>query len=441
MLSVLCLPVLVMACEKTGMQPGEINNKTQASSKNKVTLAAVFPVSNSTQLNTALSTCSPGDIILLANGNYAGFTVTTDRITIQAVNKGGAVINSGLIRLKQVSGVSVFGLKVTTPGTSNTVDGETFKQAVWIEASDSCRLAGNTLLLSGHTNTTNWIMLSGNSNYNRIDHNDFGANAIDGHYIFVRGNRTGISVPSDRTSWANGGGPVNPDMARHTTIDSNYFHDQTSGASAVITLGGIGLAGDYQATYSLFDHNLLVNCDGDAEMVENKSSNNTISNNTVRTSVGTISLRAGNNCTVSGNLMLQGGKAGAAGIKIYEKNHTVTGNYVDNPQDYGFVLGAGDAYTNPSFSHAQVFNANVSNNIWINLNVRGVIIGHGGDGTVAPVGCTFANNQLRGTVSPLIKLSKPGNTVFSNNTISGPTPPMPGTPLTSAEAGPSSFSY
>ncbi|SDH33475.1 polysaccharide lyase domain-containing protein [Chitinophaga filiformis] len=110
-------------------------------------------------------------------------------------------------------------------------------------------------------------------------------------------------------------------------------------------------------------------------------------------------------------------------------------------QDYGFVLGAGDSYTNPGFSHAQVVNANVSNNIWINLNVRGVIIGHGGDGSVSPDGCTFANNALRGSVSPLINLSHPGNTVFTNNTTSGSNPAMPGTPLTTTNTGPASYSY
>ncbi len=230
-------------------------------------------------------------------------------------------------------------------------------------------------------------------------------------------------------------------MARNTQIDYNYFHDQTTAASAALTMGGIGLAGDYQNTNTVFEKNLLVNCDGDAEIIENKSSGNIIRNNTIRTSVGMISLRAGNNCTVSGNLMLQEGKNGTGGIKIYEKNHTVTGNYIDNPQDYGFVLGAGDSYTNPSFSHAQVVNANVSNNIWINLNVRGVIIGHGGDGTVSPDGCTIANNALRGSVSPLINLSHPGNTVFTNNTTSGSNPAMPGTPLTTTNTGPASYSY
>jgi len=184
-----------------------------------------------------------------------------------------------------------------------------------------------------------------------------------------------------------------------------------------------------------------VNCDGDAEIISIKSSNNTVRTNTFRTSIGTISSRAGNSNTITGNLMLQAGKTGTGGIKIYEKNHIVTGNYVDNPQDYGFVLGAGDSYTSSNFSHAQVFNASVTGNIWINLNNRGVIIGHGSNDMLPPTGCTFSNNALRGSASTLLDLRLPGNTVFSNNTTSGSNPAMPGTPLTTADTGPGSYSY
>jgi len=424
------------ACQKTAIKSDPATNHNTPKEE-----STTFNVANNSQLNAALSAAVSGDKIILANGTYAGFTVTQSGITIQAANKGSAIVSSGIIRLSNVSSVTLQGLKITTAGSTQTVDGESFPVAVWFEASNSCRLAGSTLTLSGQASGTQWVMLSGNSNNNRIDHNDFGSNSVKGHYIFVRGNRTGITVPSDRTSWANGNGPNNPNMARNTQIDHNYFHDMAASMGEIMVLGGIGVAGDYQNTNTLVDSNLFVNCDGDAEIISIKSSSNTVRNNTFRTSVGTISCRAGNSNTVSGNLMLQAGKTGTGGIKIYEKNHIITGNYVDNPQDYGFVLGAGDSYTSSNFSHAQVFNASVTNNIWINMNTRGVIIGHGSNDMLPPTGCTFSNNALRGSASTLLDLRVPGNTVFSNNTTSGPNPNMPGTPLTTSDTGPGSYTY
>ena len=430
--------LVITGCKKNhGITPDTGNTVLQK--KSNIQVDAIRNVSNNTELTSAMAAAVAGDVIVLADGTYAGFTVTKSNITIQAATKGGANITSGIIRLSTVSNVNLLGLRITTPGSAQTIDGEAFKTAVWFEATTACRLAGSYLKLSGQSSVTDWVMLSGNSNNNRIDHNEFGPNTVNGHFIFVRGNRTGISVPTDRTSWANGSGPNNPNMARHTTIDSNYFHDQTPDTHASICLGGIGLAGDYQNTFSVVQNNLFVNCDGDAEIIEIKSSSNTIRHNTIRTSIGTLSLRSGNNSTVADNLMLQEGKAGTGGIKIYEKDHTITGNYIDNTNDYPLVLGAGDAYTNPSFGHAQVFRANVSGNTFINIATRPVIIGHGGDGTVSPVDCHFDNNNLRGTVSPLIDKRRPGNTTFVGNTESGSTPPLPYTPLTTSDAGPSAY--
>jgi poly(beta-D-mannuronate) lyase len=431
-----------VACKKTLVGPeAATKHNAEVEQKTLAAVATTFNVSNNSQLNTAMSSAVSGDKIILANGSYTGFTVTKSGITIQAANKGSAIVSSGIIRLSKVSSVTVQGLKITTSGSTQTVDGESFPVAVWFEASNNCRLAGSTLKLSGQASGTQWVMLSGNSNNNRVNHNEFGSNSVKGHYIFVRGNRTGITVPSDRTNWANGNGPNNPNMARNTRIDHNYFHDMAASTGEIMVLGGIGVAGDYQNTNTVVESNLFVNCDGDAEIISIKSSSNTVRTNTFRTSVGTISSRAGNSNTISGNLMLQAGKTGTGGIKIYEKNHVVTGNYVDNPQDYGFVLGAGDSYTSSNFSHAQVFNASVTSNIWINMNTRGVIIGHGSNDKLPPTGCTFSNNALRGSASTLLDLRLPGNTVFSNNSTSGSNPGIPSTPLTTSDTGPGSYNY
>jgi len=402
-------------------------------------------VSSSSALSSAAASAGPGTCILVANGSYSGFTVTADGtstspITIRAANRGGATINSGTITLNGASYVTLEGFTITAGGSSLSVDNQTRSAAVFFINTNNSRLTRSTLRVP--STTSGWVYLGGNSNNNRIDHCEFGPGTTNkGFYIYPSGRNTisGVTAPAKGTSgyqsWANGGSPNNPNMARNTRIDRNYFHDKKSSTGEVMTLGGIGITGDYQDTFSLVENNLFVNCDGDAEMIASKSSSNTIRLNTVRTSVGMISLRAGNKCKVQDNIQIQGGKSGTAGIKIYEHDHTITGNYIDNPTDYALLIGAGDSYLSTSFGHAACERCVMDGNIAINLNARPAIIGHGGSG-VAPRDCTFRNNQLRGSLSSLISTPNPGNTVISGNTTSGSNPPLPRTPLSTGDVGP-----
>ena len=103
---------------------------------------------------------------------------------------------------------------------------------------------------------------------------------------------------------------------------------------------------------------LFTNCDGDPEFISIKSSKNYIRYNTVRTSSGAFVARAGNKNEFIGNFMLQGNKSGTAGVRVYEMDHVIANNYIDNARTYPILLGSGDCYT-CSFSHAQTQRARV----------------------------------------------------------------------------------
>src|SRR5438046_691036 len=115
------------ACKKTGVGSEAATDNNPPVEKNTLAAAATtFNVSNNSQLNTAMSSAVSGDKIVLANGTYAGFTVTKSGITIQAANKGSATVSSGIIRLSKVTSVTIQGLKITSAGSTQTVDGESF---------------------------------------------------------------------------------------------------------------------------------------------------------------------------------------------------------------------------------------------------------------------------------------------------------------------------
>lgn|GEM_PF-1419425 len=380
-------------------------------------------VNSNSSLSSAVSNALPGDCIVLANGSYAGFTISRDGasnapIVIRAANRGGATISSGIIRLNHTSFVTIEGLTMTTSGSTQTVDGESFPVGVWIDGGDNCRITRNTFRLTGQATGTQWIMVGGNSNLNRIDHNEFGPNTVDNvHYIFVRGQREIAGVTPDplrdRGPWSEGNGPVNPNIARNTQIDHNYFHDMASGTAEAIVLGGLGITGDYQNTASIVESNLFVHCDGDPETVSIKSSGNTIRYNTILNSAGGIVSRSGNQSQIIGNFI----RGGATGIRIHERDHTVYNNYVENMTDYPFNIGNGNFYDQTGFTHAQVVRARVAHNTFVTINNRPVIIGWSSR-PLLPQDCVFANNILSGSAT-LLDASQAGNTTFSNNIANG----------------------
>ncbi|GEM_PF-1396404 len=389
-------------------------------------------VSSSSALASAVSGAQPGDCIVLANGNYSGFTMTksgnaSNPITIEAANQGQATINSGVVELSGANYVTLQGLTVTTSGGNLTVDGVVRAVGFALINASHCEVTRCTFKLSGAASGNAWIFLGDNSQSNRIDYCEFGPNSVGGHthYIFPCGDPTiaGVTPPSDRTSWANGNGPYNPNMARYTEIDHNYFHDQASGAGEIIVPGGIGVTGDYQGTFTTIEYNLFVNCNGDAEVVSVKSSTNTVRYNTLRTSAGVISLRSGNGSSVYGNFILCGGTGG--GVKVNEMNHKVYNNYIENSDtgNYPIMLENGDPYSSSSFAHARVVNAQVTHNTVVNPG-RQFLVGHGSS-TLPPTNCVVANNIITGS-GTLYSETSGANLVRSQNIIHGFTPSQSG---------------
>jgi hypothetical protein len=144
-----------------------------------------------------------------------------------------------------------------------------------------------------------------------------------------------------------------------------------------VRLGCCGATFDYHDTFNVVEHNLFVNCSGEAEMISMKSSANTFRYNTVRNSAGNISLRAGRHNTVYGNYVFGTGNQG--GIRMYEDDHKIFNNYIATGQ--ALIANRADAI------HAAVKNALIVNNTFL--------------GSVALTGTnnTFANNITGGTVS------------------------------------------
>jgi len=395
--------------------------------------AATINVSTSVQLASAVAAANPGDLIIMANGNYSGFTMTRSgsssaAITIQAATVGGAVFNSGTIIFTNVSYINLDGIGFTSSGGSANVDGTTIYFGILLDNANDCRITRGTFALAGAHTGNGWITLENNSQSNEVDHCEFGPNSVGDHthYIFPTGdpNISGVTPPSDRTSWAHGGGPYNPNMARYTEIDHNYFHDQGSNDGEILALGAVGVCGDYQGTHSTVEYNLFVNCNGDAEIITTKSSTNTIRFNTVITSAGVFSLRSGNSSSVYGNFFLCGGTGG--GVKINEMHHKVYNNYIENTDtsNYPIMAENGDPYSSTNFAHAEVVDAEITYNTVYNPG-RQVLIGHSSS-ILPPTNCVFANNIISGSGTLYSEGSPAPIITRSQNIVNGTAPSQSG---------------
>ena len=381
-------------------------------------------VATDAALTAALGGAAPGDCIVLADGTYSGFTTSVrgtpaEPITVRAAHRGRATVASGGIFLNGAAHVILEGLKVTGYSV-RSVDGTTRRLGIGLQDAQHCRVTRCFLQIASPPVDTHWVGIGGNSSHNRVDHCDLGPFAGTGKqvYIYPAGNAriSGVTNPADRTPWAEGRGPFNPNVARDTLIDHNYLHDKAPGSSEPIILCGIGMTCDYQDTNTVVEYNLFENAHGDSETISVKSSSNVIRYNTIRTTGGGFVSRAGNKNQFIGNFILQGGVTGSAGVRLHEKDHVVYNNYIENTASEPINVYSGDPYDG-AFTHAQVFRARIVHNTIVGIGGRAVTMGGGGN-LLPPQDVVFANNLLAGSAR-LLNLAIPGNTSFHSNIASG----------------------
>jgi hypothetical protein len=246
------------------------------------------------------------------------------------------------------------------------IDGFNHTGAAGVTITDASnnRITRSRFRLAGGT----FVAVTGTSNANRIDHNEFGPLGGVGHFIHPTG------------------------MSERTRIDHNYLHDFAAcggNGCETISLGCCGAAADAHETFNVVEHNLLVNCDGEGEMIGMKSSSNTVRFNTIRSSRGQISFRAGKKNTAHGNYILGEGKSGTQGIRMLDEDHLVYSNYVD-VEAFPLRMQHGDVPGFPPIRRARVVH-----NTFV---VSGAPIELGGTGhSVPPMDSSFANNLIIGT--------------------------------------------
>ena len=321
-------------------------------------------VANAGALGGALGAAKAGDCLVLADGDYPAPAITAKGtaeapVVVRAENKLKVNMN-GVVKLDGSSYVVLEG--ITFPGGAGTSVGG---------SADHIRIT-RSRYNSGSAH------FEGTAHDNRVDHCEFGPKGTDGNLVQPTG------------------------MSTNTRIDHNYLHDVSAAGGngrETVRLGCCGATFDYHDTGNIVEHNLFVNCSGEAEMISIKSSANIVRYNTVRNSAGNISLRAGRHNTIYGNYVFGTGNQG--GIRMYEDDHKIFNNYIATGQ--ALIANRSDAI------HAVVKNALIVNNTFLGsvvLSGQNNVFANNITSAAPSIGGATGGNNLLADAAGLVKMGE-----------------------------------
>ncbi|MBI9040777.1 chondroitinase-B domain-containing protein [Lutibacter sp.] len=340
------------------------------------------------EFNTAIKKAIPGSTIILKNGiwkdvklNVHGIGTKEAPITITA-EKDGEVIITG-------------NSKLTISGKYMVVNGLWFKDGIPTDKEvisfkkDSktfaynCRLTNCTISNYNPTDKSiesHWVDMWGQNN--RVDHNNFTGKTNGGTTLVV---------------WLKG----EEHIENKHLIDHNFFGERPElGVNGGETIRIGTSENSMKSSKTTVEFNIFKHCNGEIEIISNKSFDNIYRNNLFLESEGTLTLRHGNRALVENNVFVGNNNPRVGGIRIIGEGHTVQNNLLIgiSGDDYRAPIVVMNGVPNsPLNRYFQVKNATIQNNTLINCNAVQFGAGKDNEKTLAPINSVFANNLITNT--------------------------------------------
>lgn len=373
--------------------------------------ASTYKVHSAAEILAAMNVAVPGDTLVMANGTWTDQTIIFD---------GNGTENNNIVLIAEEPGKVILTgkSKLRIAGSYLTVSGLYFLNGYSTNDSAVIEFRNGSGKLAQHCRLTNtsienynpsdksvdykWISLYGTNN--RVDHC---------HMKGKKHNGTTLVVWLDAV----------PD---YHLIDSNYFDNRPElGVNGGETIRiGTSQWWNYDS-YTTVEYNLFKQCNGEAEIISNKSGHNTFRYNTFYESEGSLTLRHGDWAEVHGNFFIGNNKSNTGGIRIIGENHKVYNNYMENLRGTGYraaltMMNGVENYEQDSTRYGQVVNAIVVNNTIIN-SLENFNIGSGSDDELVlpPKDCTIANNLVKCTTRIIEYEDTPSDFFYEGNIFYG----------------------
>ena len=350
-------------------------------------VADVHQVGNLDELVAAIEVAEPGDEIVIADAEWLDVEIdircsgTADApITVRPQTPGGLTLTgASWVRLSG-SHLVLSGIRMVGGARAVAEDGvERLQRAAPIDIQgDYCRVTECAIIdfnPVGREHRYMWVVVRGVGN--RVD-----------HCYFENQDHSGVTLTVN----------VVRGQPNEALIDHNHFAGKPPlGANGGETIRiGTSYASVYNS-HTTVEHNLFENCDGEIEIISNKSCENTYRHNTFRESAGELTLRHGDRCVVEGNFFLCNNYPGARGVRIIGRDHRVVNNYIYEPALYGIVFQEGIVGTSLA-GYTQVERALVAYNTIVASEGSPIWMGRSSqfneDRPLLPISTTIANNIL-----------------------------------------------
>ena len=340
-------------------------------------------ISNIDEFNDAIAKAQPGDVIELASGVWTDAELLIDAkgskenpVVVRAKEKGKLFIEGSSNLTIAGEHLIVEGF-VFRNGYTPTSEVITFKKKKGIYA-NNCRLTECVIdNFNGpeRFEQDTWIAISGKNN--RVDH----------CYLVDKRNQ-GVTMTVRMID----------ELCRENNhrIDHNYFgYRQNLGSNGGETLR-IGTS-HYSLTTSgtQVDSNYFEKCDGEHEIISNKSCGNVFLNNTFVECRGTLTYRHGNDNVAKGNFFFGNNKEHTGGIRIINKRNKAINNYMADLKGYRFrgALVIMNGVPNSAINrYHQVDGGEFTNNTFVNCDHIQLCAGSDEERSATPINSKIDNN-------------------------------------------------
>ena len=222
---------------------------------------------------------------------------------------------------------------------------------------------------------SHWVSIFGTNN--RIDHCYFSGKKNGGTTVVV---------------WVT-------EETGHHRIDQNHFGPRPvlgKNGGETLRIGTSDVSKLDSGT--IVEQNYFHSCDGEAEIISNKSGANIYRHNVFDECSGTLTLRHGHRCFVVANAFLGRRKRGTGGVRIIGRSHTVINNYFEGLRgdaERAALCMMNGIPDSPPSGYAPVHGAVVSHNTFVDCKVSlELSVGAGEKQSVAPMDCRITHNAF-----------------------------------------------